>query len=220
MEMSRGVDRGACRTLVEAIDALLPQTQCGRCGFEACLPYAEAMADGHAKINRCPPGGVDTIANLAALLGSAPLPLASECGDPQPRSIAVVDEKRCVGCARCLPTCPVDAIVGARRQLHSILATACTGCERCVGACPVDCIRLVIEWSDSSPGTYSQALARRRADAGRAHCERRRRRLGRVERARRQMHGLDRVEAVGAVQAALARVRSPRARARENTPNP
>jgi electron transport complex protein RnfB len=208
----------SCRGGVAAIDAALPQTQCGRCGFAACLPYAEAIAAERAEINRCPPGGAETIANLALLLGREPMPLDPECGEHQPRAVAVVDEVQCVGCARCLPACPVDAIVGARRQLHSILASACTGCERCLDPCPVDCIRMISEWPGSFPSSQRRALASRRAKLARAHYARRRRRLGKSARAQRAVHSLDRAGASGAVQAALARVRSKRARPAENTP--
>ena len=124
----------------EVINALLPQTQCTRCGYNGCAPYAEAVASGAAAINRCPPGGTRTIAQLAELLGCAVLPLDPECGIEQPETIAWVDAERCIGCARCLPACPVDAIVGARRMLHTVINDWCTGCELCLPACPVDCI--------------------------------------------------------------------------------
>jgi electron transport complex protein RnfB len=128
---------------VAAIDALLPQTQCTRCGFEGCLPYARAMAAGDSEINRCPPGGDVTITRLAALLGREPVPLAEDCGPPGRDVVAWIDPQVCIGCARCLPPCPVDAIIGASRMLHTVMATHCTGCELCLPACPVDCIHLV-----------------------------------------------------------------------------
>ncbi len=128
---------------VEAIQALLPQTQCTRCGYQGCRPYALAIAVGEAAINRCPPGGAATIARLASLLGRAPLPLDADCGLEGPERVAVIDEARCIGCARCLPPCPVDAIVGAQRQLHGVLEDLCTGCELCIAPCPVDCITMV-----------------------------------------------------------------------------
>jgi Na+-translocating ferredoxin:NAD+ oxidoreductase subunit B len=128
--------------LAERIDATLPQTQCRRCGFEGCRPYAEAIAKGTAEINRCPPGGAATIARLAELVGRAALPLNPDCGVEAPARVAFIDESRCIGCARCLPPCPVDAIIGAPRHTHTVIAAACTGCELCIAPCPVDCITL------------------------------------------------------------------------------
>ena len=125
------------------IDALLPQTQCTRCGYGGCLPYAEAVAAGLSEINRCPPGGAATIEALALLLGRAPLPLNPANGTEGPQLVAQIDEQACIGCARCLPPCPVDAIVGAQRQMHTVVLALCTGCELCVAPCPVDCIAMV-----------------------------------------------------------------------------
>src|SRR5579872_6297063 len=125
------------------IDALLPQTQCTRCGYPGCRPYAEAIAAGEAQINQCPPGGAATIGALAALLGCAPLPLNPANGVEGPELVARIDEEACIGCARCLPPCPVDAILGAQRQMHTVLLAVCTGCELCIAPCPVDCITMV-----------------------------------------------------------------------------
>ncbi len=125
-----------------SIDALLPQTQCTRCGYEGCLPYAEAIAVGAAPINQCPPGGAATITALARLLDLPALPLNPANGVERAPLVAWIDESRCIGCARCLPPCPVDAIVGAARFLHTVLAERCTGCELCIAPCPVDCIEL------------------------------------------------------------------------------
>jgi Na+-translocating ferredoxin:NAD+ oxidoreductase subunit B len=125
------------------IDALLPQTQCTRCGYAGCLPYAEAIAGGHAGINQCPPGGAATIGALAALLERVPLPLNPANGLEGPELVAQIDEDACIGCARCLPPCPVDAIVGASKQMHTVLLSLCTGCQLCVAPCPVDCIAMV-----------------------------------------------------------------------------
>jgi len=127
----------------EAIDALLPQTQCTRCGYQGCRPYAEAIAHGDAGINQCPPGGAATIARLAALLQRDPLPLNPANGVEGPPLVALIDEATCIGCAKCLPPCPVDAIVGARKQMHTVIAALCTGCELCIAPCPVDCIAMV-----------------------------------------------------------------------------
>ena len=124
------------------IDALLPQTQCTRCGYPACLPYASAIAAGEADINQCPPGGSATIRALAELLGREYRPLNPANGVESPPRVAFIDEERCVGCARCLPPCPVDAIVGAAKYSHTVLADRCTGCELCLAPCPVDCIEM------------------------------------------------------------------------------
>ena len=129
--------------LVERIDALLPQTQCGHCLYPGCRPYAEAIAAGAADIDRCPPGGEATVRVLASLLGREARPVDPRYGAPRPPLVAVIDETRCVGCALCLPACPVDAIVGAPRFMHTVIEAHCTGCERCLPPCPADCIELV-----------------------------------------------------------------------------
>ena len=129
-------------TLAAQIDALLPQTQCTRCGFTGCQPYADAVAAGQAALNQCPPGGTATIEALAALLGEPVQPLNPLNGAEGPWLVAVIDEARCIGCARCLPPCPVDAIVGAQKFLHTVIAERCTGCELCLAPCPVDCIEM------------------------------------------------------------------------------
>jgi Na+-translocating ferredoxin:NAD+ oxidoreductase subunit B len=128
--------------MVARIDALLPQTQCTRCGFSGCTPYAAAVASGEAQINQCPPGGRAAIAALAELLGRPVLPLNPVHGVERPPLIAWIDEARCIGCARCLDPCPVDAIVGAAKHMHTVLVEACTGCELCLPPCPVDCIEM------------------------------------------------------------------------------
>jgi electron transport complex protein RnfB len=128
--------------IVARIDALLPQTQCTRCGYAGCAPYAAAIADGEAQINQCPPGGSATILALAELLGRPPAPLNPAHGIETPPRVAWIDESRCIGCARCLAPCPVDAIVGAAKYMHTVLAERCTGCELCLPPCPVDCIEM------------------------------------------------------------------------------
>lgn len=127
---------------IKAIDGLLPQTQCTRCGYAGCLPYATAISEG-APINQCPPGGIATIEALAELLGREVLALNPANGVESAARVAVIDESRCIGCAKCLPPCPVDAIVGAPRFLHTVVSALCTGCELCIAPCPVDCISLV-----------------------------------------------------------------------------
>jgi Na+-translocating ferredoxin:NAD+ oxidoreductase subunit B len=139
--------------LVEQIDALLPQTQCTRCGYPACRPYAEALAAGSADINQCPPGGEVTIRALAHLLGRDEKPLNPQNGSVRPATVAYIDEARCIGCAKCLPACPVDAIIGAARFTHTVIAERCTGCDLCLPPCPVDCIEL-----RPAPGAQHDAL--------------------------------------------------------------
>lgn len=140
----RSAERGVAAPshLADELHGLLPQTQCTRCGYDGCRPYAEAIAAGVADINRCPPGGEATLRRLAARTGRPARPIDPECGPVGPPMVAVIDPSRCIGCARCLPPCPVDAIVGAQRQLHVVLDDLCTGCELCIAPCPVDCITL------------------------------------------------------------------------------
>jgi len=129
--------------IADQIDKLLPQTQCGQCSFAGCRPYAEAMAAGEADINRCPPGGEATIQALADLLEVEVKDLDDECGVEKPKTLAVIVEDRCIGCTLCIQACPVDAILGAAKQMHTVIADECTGCELCVPPCPVDCIDMV-----------------------------------------------------------------------------
>lgn len=131
-------------TLIDRIDDLLPQTQCARCGYPACRPYAEAIALVDAPINRCPPGGEKTIEALSNLLDVPVLPPDPDCGEAEfPPPIASIDERVCIGCTLCIPACPVDAIIGARRWMHAVLGSECTGCALCIDPCPMDCIRLI-----------------------------------------------------------------------------
>lgn len=129
--------------LVDKIDAILPQTQCGQCGFPGCKPYALAISEGRAEINQCPPGGEAGIRKLADLLGVEAKPLNAENGVEKPKSIAVIDENVCIGCTLCIQACPVDAILGAAKQMHTVIDKECTGCELCLEPCPVDCIKMV-----------------------------------------------------------------------------
>lgn len=129
--------------IVDQINDLLPQTQCGQCSYPGCKPYAEAIANGD-KINKCPPGGESTIQALADLLGVEPEPLDAEHGTEQAGpTVAVIREEECIGCTKCIQACPVDAILGAAKQMHTVIASECTGCDLCVDPCPVDCIDMV-----------------------------------------------------------------------------
>jgi electron transport complex protein RnfB len=128
--------------LVDKIDAVLPQTQCGQCGFPGCKPYAEAIAKGEADINKCPPGGEEGIHKLADLLGKEFIPFG-EGAAPKGKAVAFINENTCIGCTLCIQACPVDAIVGAAKQMHTIIAAECTGCELCLAPCPVDCISML-----------------------------------------------------------------------------
>ena len=130
--------------LVDKIDAILPQTQCGQCSFPGCKPYATAIAAGEAEINRCPPGGEEGIQKLAELLGRDFVPFGEDTAAPKPKSVAIIDENTCIGCTLCIQACPVDAISGAAKQMHTIIEAECTGCELCIVPCPVDCITMVV----------------------------------------------------------------------------
>ena len=132
----------AARELAAHIEDLLPQTQCGQCGHPGCQPYARAIAAGEP-FNKCPPGGHTTIAAIADLLGTTPLALDPEHGREGPKLVAYIREAECIGCTKCLPACPVDAILGAPRQMHTVIAAECTGCDLCVAPCPVDCIEMI-----------------------------------------------------------------------------
>jgi electron transport complex protein RnfB len=133
----------ASGSLVDRIDALLPQTQCGRCTFTGCRPYAQAIARGEAGINQCPPGGERTATALAKLMGVPPRPVGKEFGVvPDHSVVAWIDEAACIGCTKCIQACPVDAIIGASRYMHTVIAAECTGCELCIPPCPVDCITM------------------------------------------------------------------------------
>ena len=157
--------------LADRIDALLPQTQCEQCGYHGCRPYAEAIAEGSADINQCPPGGQAGIDALAALLDRETKALNPDNGTEKPRTLARVIEDECIGCTKCIQVCPVDAILGASKQMHTVIADHCTGCELCVPACPVDCIAL-----DPMP---AEQIDPAHADAARERFRRREARLAR-----------------------------------------
>ncbi len=151
---------------VQALEALLPQTQCTRCGYPDCRAYAQAMAEGEADINRCPPGGEQGIVRLAALTGRPVLPLDPDRGVETPRRLAVIDEDWCIGCTLCIKACPVDCIVGASKQMHTVIDAQCTGCDLCLPVCPVDCISMVevtgtrTGWDAWSPQQADEARER------------------------------------------------------------
>lgn len=168
------------RTLADRIEDLLPQTQCTKCGYPACRPYAEAVALGEANYNQCPPGGAEGIARLAALLGKPVIPLNSANGVERPRPLAVIDEQVCIGCTLCMQACPVDAIVGAPKQMHTVIAELCTGCDLCVPPCPVDCIAMPPVTGEA---TGWDAWSLSQADAARERHNRREARLAREREA-------------------------------------
>lgn len=151
-------------SLADRIDQILPQTQCTKCGFDGCRPYAEALANGEARLNRCPPGGAAGIEALARLLGREPLPLDPYCGQvPDVLHVASIDEAHCIGCTLCIQACPVDAIVGANRLMHTVVPDLCTGCELCVAPCPVDCIAMIPAGRNWTPSDADAARLRHRA---------------------------------------------------------
>ena len=160
--------------VVDQIDALLPQTQCGQCNFPGCRPYAEAIAKGEAEINQCPPGGEAGIKALADLLGIEAMPLNPENGEEKIKTVAVIDEPACIGCTLCIQACPVDAIVGAAKLMHTVIESECTGCELCLPPCPVDCIDMVTpkkslaDWQWPRPaGNFSTLQPARAGSEGR-----------------------------------------------------
>lgn len=206
--------------------ALLPHTQCTRCGFPDCAGYAQALQDGRADINQCPPGGTQGMLRLAALTGRDPKPLNPENGVEKPRSVAVIDEAWCIGCTLCLKACPVDAIVGANKLMHTVIEAYCNGCELCLPVCPVDCIGLenvsgsVTGWDAWTPEQaqlsrqrYEFSQQRRQREA-RAHALRleQKARLKLSDLAAHSQHTdpavLDKKRAV--IEAALARARAKR----------
>jgi electron transport complex protein RnfB len=204
----------ALQAAVRAVDDLLPQTQCTQCGHGGCLPYARAIVLEGAPINRCPPGGASGIAQLAAHTGRTALVLDPSCGREQPRQVVRIIGDLCIGCTKCIQACPVDAIVGAHRRMHSVISALCTGCDLCIAPCPVDCIERV-------PPEDRAPWDRKQAHDARARHERRSERLQRVavqQQLRREtrahhdleQHGADeRKRAV--IQAALTRARARRA---------
>jgi electron transport complex protein RnfB len=212
---------------VEAIDALLPQTQCRRCGYVDCRSYAQAIAAGQCAINRCPPGGAEGIARLAALSGLPELPLDPESGAEGPLQVAVIDEAWCIGCTLCIKACPVDCIIGSNKVMHTVIEADCTGCELCVPACPVDCISLEnlsgkrTGWQAWSPEQAEDARRRylattdRRAQAAQRHAEdlqhKAEHKLAHLEALTRANTPSELERKRSVIEAALARARAKRA---------
>lgn len=210
-------------TGVAAIDAWLPQTQCRRCGYPDCLAYARAIRDGEADINRCPPGGEATLNGLAALLDRAPTPLDPSLEPFDGFRTARIDEWECIGCAKCIEACPVDAIVGSGKRMHAVIGALCTGCELCLPPCPVDCIELVARARPARaksrrrwPDFPRASVERFRAARARARKRLARREYARVA-ARRPRPDEERMR--DRVHAAVARARAA-ARARTTAPTP
>ncbi|GMR20815.1 MAG: hypothetical protein BMS9Abin36_1412 [Gammaproteobacteria bacterium] len=200
-------------TLINEIDAWLPQTQCTQCGYPRCRSYAEAIVSGEADINRCPPGNDITIQGLAKLLAREALPLNTECGEHSARGIAVIDETLCIGCTLCIQACPVDAIIGAAKHMHTVLLRDCTGCDLCLPPCPMDCI-IMRDWqggihSDWRWPEYSPEFtghARQRTEA-------RLRRLLINQASPGQDRVTDRSALQNEIRAAVARVKARRGKA-------
>ena len=199
----------------DRIDALLPQTQCSRCGYPSCREYAEALSAGLVALNRCPPGGATTIAALARVLGRESMPLDPACGGERPWCVARIDEAACIGCTLCIQACPVDAILGAAKRMHTVLESECTGCELCLEPCPVDCI--VLENAKATE-LFLQRWMRERAPLARRRFQARQQRLLRLSRRRtsagrrRAMPGrdADRAAKQAVIRAAVKRARRAR----------
>jgi electron transport complex protein RnfB len=213
------MDPTAPEGLADRIDALLPQTQCTQCGYDGCRPYAEAIARGEAEINRCPPGGDDGVRALAELLDRPVIPIAADCGEAlETPQVAFIDESVCIGCTRCIQACPVDAIVGAARQMHTVIAGECTGCGLCLPPCPVDCIELVADPDPTPPRVY-RAYYKARYDARNTRRrERARARERRRAAQRARLAADDRSARKAEIDAAVARARQRKRARRKASP--
>jgi Na+-translocating ferredoxin:NAD+ oxidoreductase subunit B len=216
-------------TLADLIDAALPQTQCTRCGYPDCRRYAQAIADGSADLNRCPPGGAQGIVRLAAITGRAAKPLDPERGHEGPRALAVIDEAWCIGCTLCIKACPVDCIVGASKLMHTVIDAQCTGCELCVPACPVDCIAMVpvtggrTGWDAWSPALADEARGRYAFRQQRVERDRRENDERLAAKAQAKLADLEhqtRLTDPEAIERKRAVVEAALARARERAPKP
>lgn len=187
--------------MIDQINAILPQTQCRQCGFQGCLPYAEAIASGNADINQCPPGGEAGIIELAQLLNINPKPLNTKFGQNKPKSVALIVEKDCIGCVKCIAVCPVDAILGAAKFMHTVITSECTGCELCVAPCPVDCIVMMpIAISIDNEDRSIQLEKRTRAELAKRRYD--------ARNVRKEREGMEREERVKQKRADLIRRQS------------
>ncbi len=216
------------KQLVKDIDAILPQTQCGQCGYAGCEPYAVAIVEGLADINQCPPGDVEGIQQLADLLGVKPKLLNTTHGLPKAKAVALIDENICIGCTFCIKACPVDAIIGAAKQMHTVITAECTGCELCIEPCPMDCIHMLPVEGETS--TTKQEDKKKAANLARSRYQFRLQRLAHEKQARRERLMLtnvvkshiaktptseeDRKKSI--VQAAIKRANAARAKLTEN----
>lgn len=202
-------------TLSAKIDALLPQTQCTQCGYPSCRRYAEAIAAGEADINQCPPGGEAGIRKLAAVLRREAKPLNPANGVERPRRVAVIDEARCIGCTLCIQACPVDAIVGAAKLMHTVVTGLCSGCDLCIAPCPVDCIEMIPAsgedaiWDQVRADAARERFDRRSARLERERSERAERLAKRGPRAARSDPAAEKKRAI--IAAAIVRARAKRA---------
>lgn len=206
--------RGAAATkhvsLADKIDDLLPQTQCTQCGYPGCRPYAEAIAQATADINQCPPGGDAGVRALARLLGVKAKPINTANGTAKrQQTVAVIDETSCIGCTLCIQACPVDAILGASKQMHTVIADECTGCELCIAPCPVDCIRMIPVAQPHSAWSFASPFARRTPAREKAARARRRHQLRSLRLARDQAERAERLAAKQRDTAADVRTAAP-----------
>ena len=229
---AREWEAAALASVAERIDAMLPQTQCARCGYPSCGEYSRALAAGQVDLNRCPPGGAPTIEALAKLLDRDPGPLDPTCGAERPWVVARIDEAACIGCTLCIQACPVDAILGAAKRMHTVIEVECTGCELCLEPCPVDCIRLAPMHlpdprvdCDTGP-SFLERWLRERAPSARRRFENRRQRVRRIrasrsakaqpERAAMPGRDADRATKQAVIRAAVERAGQRRQRVRRS----
>ncbi|HEY1057819.1 MAG TPA: RnfABCDGE type electron transport complex subunit B [Limnobacter sp.] len=214
--------------LAGQLDDCLPQTQCTQCGYTGCLPYAQAMAAGEADLNRCPPGGEQTVVKLARILNKPAKPIDPSCGITLERHMAVIQPEHCIGCTLCIKACPVDAIVGSSKRRHAVIAELCTGCELCIPPCPVDCIDMVFVPAYATWTTEQAHAARARMNQRAQRLVRQRaEQAARLEsKAIHKLDGLahsddpDAAKKKAIVEAALARARARRQQGNNTAPKP
>lgn len=205
--------------LIEKIDAVLPQTQCGLCSYKGCKPYAEAIANNNELINRCPPGGIETLLQLAEITQQSATPFLADMEvKAKPPMLAIIKEDECIGCTKCIQACPVDAIIGNAKQMHSILSSECTGCELCIAPCPTDCIKMVVLPSrNAAEKQQRQNLARKRFYARNARLQRLQTEKKLKHDAAKQLQATIKLDTIAARQnaiaAAVARAKAKKTRA-------